>query len=103
MSLSFKGQDSTFDLRELSLGDASRLGSWVRDLETVGKSSEQISQLIAACLVRSFFSHESRRSQLSLVEVFHTRNLGDLPACHQDRWVSSVDGAFAPAQTRVLA
>jgi hypothetical protein len=103
MSLSVKGQESTFDLRELSLGDACRLGSWVRDLETVGKSSEEVCQLIAMSLARSFCSQESRQSQLSLVEVFHTRNLGDLPARYQDRWVSSVDGDHAPAQTRVLA
>ena len=54
MSLSVKGQESTFDLRELSLGDACRLGSWVRDLETVGKSSEEVCQLIAMSLARSF-------------------------------------------------
>ena len=56
MSLSVKGQESTFDLRELSLGDACRLGSWVRDLETVGKSSEEVCQLIAMFLARSFCS-----------------------------------------------
>ena len=60
MSLSVKGQESTFDLRELSLGDACRLGSWVRDLETVGKSSEEVCQLIAMSLARSFCSQATK-------------------------------------------
>ena len=103
MSLGIKGQDSTFDLQELSVGDVCRLGSKLRGIETAGRSSEEISQSIAECLVRSFYSHELRRSQLSLVEVFQTRNLGELPIHRQERLVQTADGAHASAQTRVLA
>ena len=59
MSLSVKGQESTFDLRELSLGDACRLGSWVRDLETVGKSSEEVCQLIVYSSILHLTDSES--------------------------------------------
>ena len=103
MSLGIKGQDSTFDLQEFSVGDVCRLGSKLRRIETAGRSSEEISQSIAECLVRSFYSHELRRSQLSLVEVFQTRNLGEIPIHRQERWVQTADGAHASAQTRVLA
>jgi len=91
------------DLGELSLGKVYRFCSLLREAGVAGKSSEEVSQSIADLFVRFFSSHDRRRSQVSLVEVFQTRLLGDLPARQQARFFAMANASHVSAETPVLS